>query len=233
MHVKKAFAQARNPIVFSYDWLGRLFAVEDTSEYPNEGPVLMYDPGGLEIFDTEASPIDFRNEALIDKTEAALAVQFFQEWRSTDSRELAHVHVAPAKTDPSGAPIRRPDGSIPYKNGGSQVTASNSRTSPDRMSFRIFRPLKSKSGPAARIIAGSASRSLTLCATKKTRSGTTPRLVRAGVHPAERRCFRVRCIGDRPFAHALRRPTLFKPRPFQAFSQLVPETPTDSLLTSR
>jgi len=68
-------------LCFSYDWLGRNFALDLNRMENNEPLILMFEPGTGEAFEIDATFKSFHNEQLIEYQDAALAVNFFKEWK--------------------------------------------------------------------------------------------------------------------------------------------------------
>ncbi len=65
---------------FSYDWLGRIFAV-DAGRLEDKRPgVVMFEPGTGEAFEIPCHLVSFHDVELIDHAEAALASRFHAEW---------------------------------------------------------------------------------------------------------------------------------------------------------
>ena len=85
--VDLAFPSYRNrAICFSYDWLGRLFAVDFArSEGPRFG-ILMLEPGTGKALEIPADIESFHNVELISYTNEALASEFYHAWRTAGGR---------------------------------------------------------------------------------------------------------------------------------------------------
>jgi len=89
--MKKAFPEMKDRIIcFSFDWLGRNFAI-DLYRKENEKPlVLLLEPGAGEAMQIPVSIIDFHNDELVNHTNDALAVDFFKEWRSQTNLAIGY-----------------------------------------------------------------------------------------------------------------------------------------------
>ncbi len=75
-------------LCFSYDWLGRHFALDLNRIENNEPLILMFEPGTGEAFEIDATFKGFHNEQLTEYLDAALAVNFFNEWKQETNRIL-------------------------------------------------------------------------------------------------------------------------------------------------
>lgn len=74
--VEQAFPAYKGQIkVFSFDWLGRIFAVKES-----KGTVLMFEPGTGEVLDIPANIEEFHNIEIVEYHEDSLASAFFDEW---------------------------------------------------------------------------------------------------------------------------------------------------------
>lgn len=74
--VEQAFPSYKGQIkVFSYDWLGRIFAIRQS-----KGTVLMFEPGTGEVLDIPANIEEFHNVEIVEYHEDSLASSFFNEW---------------------------------------------------------------------------------------------------------------------------------------------------------
>lgn len=84
--VGRAFPPARGSVqVFGYDWAGRIFAV-----YNETDTVLILEPGTGEAFDTGKDFVGFHNEEIPKNHSICLMSEYFQEWKSTNIREIKH-----------------------------------------------------------------------------------------------------------------------------------------------
>lgn len=73
--------------VFGYDWLGRQFAVD--RGVPDEGAVVMFEPGTGEMLEIPVPMTAFHDEELVDFADAALAADFFHRWKELHSEEIS------------------------------------------------------------------------------------------------------------------------------------------------
>ena len=65
---------------FGYDWLGRVFALDNERIEVGEQQVLLLEPGTADALELPCNLLDFHNEILIEQAEAALAVSGFNLW---------------------------------------------------------------------------------------------------------------------------------------------------------
>lgn len=89
--VGEAYPKFKNQIMcFSYDWLGRQFALDRKRRNENGEPlVLMMEVGTGEVLEIPATFLSFHNEELVDYTVAALAENFYFEWFNSGGRNLS------------------------------------------------------------------------------------------------------------------------------------------------
>lgn len=74
--VEQAFPLYKNRItVFSYDWLGRIFALNKQTD-----TVLLFEPGTGEVLDIPVDIINFHDTEIVEYHEDCLASEFFHEW---------------------------------------------------------------------------------------------------------------------------------------------------------
>lgn len=66
---------------FSYDWLGRQFALDYTRVLDEKPMILMLEPGTGEALEIPATFLSFHEEELVDYQDAAFAVKFFNAGR--------------------------------------------------------------------------------------------------------------------------------------------------------
>jgi hypothetical protein len=64
---------------FSYDWLGRQFALDFTRSLESEPMILMLEPGTGEALEIPSTFLSFHEEELVEYQDAALAFEFFNE----------------------------------------------------------------------------------------------------------------------------------------------------------
>jgi hypothetical protein len=87
--VTEAFPYFKNNIFcFSYDWLGRQFALDFTRVFEGEPMIVMFEPGTGEALEIPSTFLSFHEEELIEFQEAALAVGFFNEWIKENTEPL-------------------------------------------------------------------------------------------------------------------------------------------------
>lgn len=88
--VEKVFEDVRKEvIVFASDWSGRQFGLDFTELISGKPSVACFDLGGPDSFCTDQSILDFHNRALVDQTDAALAQQFYKQWRKKHREDIA------------------------------------------------------------------------------------------------------------------------------------------------
>src|SRR5579872_3532130 len=79
-------AFSKRVMAFGYDWLGRAFALNLDRRDRGDPGVTMFDPGSGEAFRIPCSIEQFHDQELGQATDAALAVEFYKEWRSGGGR---------------------------------------------------------------------------------------------------------------------------------------------------
>ncbi|NOU95690.1 DUF1851 domain-containing protein [Paenibacillus sp. LMG 31456] len=84
--IESAFPKFQNKIIcFSYDWLGRHFAMY----FHKDGLViLMFEPGTGEVLKIPVSFTSFHEEELVKYQNESLAVSFFNSWRNHSSEPV-------------------------------------------------------------------------------------------------------------------------------------------------
>lgn len=75
---------------FSYDWLGRQFALDGQRMENGEPMVLMIDPGVGEILDIPCNFANFHNNELVEYEDEALASEMFRAWRGSGQPGPGH-----------------------------------------------------------------------------------------------------------------------------------------------
>ncbi|MEY3172302.1 MAG: hypothetical protein RLZZ436_215 [Planctomycetota bacterium] len=76
-----AFPEFRGHILcFSSDWLGRIFAVNQTRKVAGQYQILMLELGTGMALDIPVTFEDFHNAELVDFANEALAAQFYRDW---------------------------------------------------------------------------------------------------------------------------------------------------------
>jgi len=89
--VLDSFPSYRNKIFcFSYDWLGRQFVLDFTRILEGEPMILMLEPGTGEAFEIPLTFLSFHEEELVEYPDAALAIDFFNEWNKENNKPLEH-----------------------------------------------------------------------------------------------------------------------------------------------
>jgi hypothetical protein len=89
--VGNAFPEfAEHIACFSYDWLGRHFALDFNRKEKNEPLILMLEPGTGEVLEIPTTFMAFHEEELVDYQDAALAVEFFNQWREKN-KGICHL----------------------------------------------------------------------------------------------------------------------------------------------
>jgi len=78
----------RRIICFAYDWLGRHFAIDFARQKNNNPLILLLEPGAGESMQIPVSIIDFHNDELVNYTNDALAIDFFEEWFGKNNKEI-------------------------------------------------------------------------------------------------------------------------------------------------
>jgi hypothetical protein len=79
----RTFPELKSRITcFARDWLGRQFAIDRGRIEHGAYSVLMLDPGAGQGLEVPATFRSFHNEELVDYSDAALAANFYQQWRS-------------------------------------------------------------------------------------------------------------------------------------------------------
>lgn len=74
--------------VFGCDWLGRYFAVDTRRLETGRPQILSMEPGAGEVLQIPNGIEAFHNVDLIEYEDAALAFNFFQEWKSLSGEEI-------------------------------------------------------------------------------------------------------------------------------------------------
>lgn len=76
---------------FGYDWLGRVFAVDNQRLQRGQPGVVMFEPGTGEALEIPANLESFHNDELIEFGDAALAIDFHQRWLASGGTEPAYT----------------------------------------------------------------------------------------------------------------------------------------------
>lgn len=80
---------AERVVLFGYDWLGRQFALDFGRTREAEPQILLIEPGTGQALEIPTNFMEFCEVELITETNAALAVEFFDEWSMRTSRTHA------------------------------------------------------------------------------------------------------------------------------------------------
>ncbi len=89
--VEEAFPELKNRIVcFAFDWLGRHFAVDSSRQKNGQHLILFIEPGTGEVLQIPSNIIDFHNIELVNYTNDALALSFYNEWKRRNNEVLQH-----------------------------------------------------------------------------------------------------------------------------------------------
>ena len=67
-------------IVMSYDWMGRIFAIENSSQ-----KVILFEIGSGDVYDTDADVLDFHDNLIAEHPEECLISELFAEWRKLNN----------------------------------------------------------------------------------------------------------------------------------------------------
>ena len=65
---------------FGFDWLGRQFSLDAHRGTADDPEVLLFDVGAGEALEIPVGFSSFHDEELVDYSDAALAIDFFQQW---------------------------------------------------------------------------------------------------------------------------------------------------------
>jgi len=87
--VGKVFPEIADFIVcFSYDWLGRHFALDFRRKENDEPLIIILEPGTGDALEVPTTFRMFHEEELSEHQDAALSVDFFNQWRTNNSERL-------------------------------------------------------------------------------------------------------------------------------------------------
>lgn len=88
--VSDVFPELEDLIVcFAYDWLGRQIALDFRRKQNDEPLIIMLEPGTGEALEIPATFMTFHEEELVEYKDAALAVDFFNQWREKNKEVLS------------------------------------------------------------------------------------------------------------------------------------------------
>lgn len=80
--VRHAFPEFAGRLAcFGYDWLGRQFATDSGRGESDDPEVMLFEPGTGEALEIPVPFSRFHDEELVDYTDEALALSFFEEWQ--------------------------------------------------------------------------------------------------------------------------------------------------------
>jgi hypothetical protein len=79
---------------FGYDWLGRVFAVDEKRLEGGKPGVVMFEPGTGQALKIPANIETFHDDELVNFGEAALAVDFYQRWQKVAHAQLQYDQCA-------------------------------------------------------------------------------------------------------------------------------------------
>lgn len=80
--VEELFPAFRDRVMcFGYDWLGRQFALDSRRHDGRHHLTLLFEPGTGEALEIPASIEDLHTEELVQHGDAALALDFYADWR--------------------------------------------------------------------------------------------------------------------------------------------------------
>lgn len=83
-YIQSAFPDFGGRVLpFSYDWLGRQFALDFARMQSGQPLVTMFEAGTGEALEIPAGLVEFHNVELIDYADAALALDFYVTWRAS------------------------------------------------------------------------------------------------------------------------------------------------------
>lgn len=86
-----AFPTYTNQIrCFGYDWLGRVFAVDNRRLEQGQPGVVMFEPGTGEALEIPANLLEFHNNELIQDADPALAINAHEKWLAAGGAEPAY-----------------------------------------------------------------------------------------------------------------------------------------------
>jgi hypothetical protein len=72
--------EARKVYCFGFDWLGRIFALDERRLVEGQPGVIMFEPGTGEALEIPANLISFHEHELHVADDAALASSFYNKW---------------------------------------------------------------------------------------------------------------------------------------------------------
>ena len=79
--VESCFPEYEGAItVMSYDWMGRIFAIEKASQ-----KVILFEIGSGDVYDTDADVLEFHDDLIAEHPEECLVSELFADWRSANN----------------------------------------------------------------------------------------------------------------------------------------------------
>ena len=73
---------------FSYDWLGRCFALDQRENSSHKGMILMFEIGSADVLEIPCDLLSFHNDEIPIYADACLALEFFKEWKQVNNMPL-------------------------------------------------------------------------------------------------------------------------------------------------
>jgi hypothetical protein len=90
-----AFPEFKGRITcFGYDWLGRVFAVDEKRLEGGKPGVIMFEPGTGQALKIPADIETFHDDELVNFGDSALAVDFYQKWQKVAHTQLQYDQCA-------------------------------------------------------------------------------------------------------------------------------------------
>ncbi|MGJ5071223.1 T6SS immunity protein Tdi1 domain-containing protein [Bradyrhizobium oligotrophicum] len=83
---------------FGYDWLGRVFAIDESRLEGGKPGVVMFEPGTGQALEVPANIETFHDDELVNFGEAALTIDFYQRWQKLARTKLEYDQCAGYKT---------------------------------------------------------------------------------------------------------------------------------------
>ena len=87
--VVETFPRYKNAVIcFSYDWLGRQFALDPRRMFDGEPGVLLIDLATRQAYEIDVTFVAFHNNVLIEDSQEALESHLFVDWASENQQSL-------------------------------------------------------------------------------------------------------------------------------------------------
>ncbi|MEZ6129830.1 MAG: DUF1851 domain-containing protein [Planctomycetaceae bacterium] len=97
--ILEGFPEFENRVTpFAFDWLGRVFAVDQHRVEEGHAQVVMIEFGAGEAMQIPCSAIDFHEQELINFADDALSLPFFNEWKSTHGEAIPYAKCVGYRT---------------------------------------------------------------------------------------------------------------------------------------